>query len=259
MTALDSWPSGIDRVVLAETSSTLDEARTRFAAGLASPLWILALNQTAARGRRGRPWVHPRGNFAASLVLPLQAGPQEMALRSFTTSLALHDALVALTGRAEAFALKWPNDVLLHGGKLAGILLETLSRGSRPAALNIGIGINLAQAPEAGEVEARALRPVSLSGELGVAVPPEDMLNALAPAHAHWETVLSTRGFAPVRDAWLARAARLGEEVTARFGTHELTGIFETVDAQGQLVLSTGGKRHAVAAADIHFGTGGPA
>ncbi|WP_010141387.1 biotin--[acetyl-CoA-carboxylase] ligase [Oceanicola sp. S124] len=253
MSAPDTWPPGTGRVVLAETDSTLDEARRRFA-DLASPLWILALHQSAARGRRGRAWVHPAGNFAANHVAPMQADPRLLALRSFTTSLALHDALVALTGRAEPFALKWPNDVLLNGGKLAGILLETMSRGNRAAGLSIGIGVNLAQAPGAEAVEARALRPVSLLDELGVRVTPEELLDALAPAFAHWEGVLIRDGFAPVRAAWMARAARIGQPVTARFGTHELTGIFETVDAEGQLVLSAGETRHVIAAADIHFG-----
>lgn len=253
MSYSDNWPPGIARVVLPETDSTLDEARRRFG-DLASPLWVLALNQTAARGRRGRPWVHPAGNFAATYVAPMHADPRLLALRSFTVSLALHDALVGLTGRPEPFALKWPNDLLLNGGKLAGILLETMSRGGRAAGLSIGIGVNLAQAPGAEAVEERALRPVSLLDELGTRITPEELLDALAPAFAHWEGVLVREGFAAVRDAWMARAARVGQPVTARFGTHELTGIFETVDAEGQLVLSADGTRHAIAAADIHFG-----
>lgn len=254
MTGQAAWPPDTGRVVLAETDSTLDEARRRFA-DLASPLWILALHQSAARGRRGRAWRHPAGNFAATLVMPLNEDPRRLALRSYVAALALQDALVGLTGRAEPFALKWPNDLLLNGGKLAGILLETMSRpGGGTPGLSIGIGVNLAEAPGADQVEPGALRPVSLVQELGMRIAPEELLDQIAPAFAHWEGLMARDGFEPIRQAWLARAARLGQEVTARFGTHELTGIFETLDAEGQMVLRAGETRHAIAAADIHFG-----
>jgi BirA family biotin operon repressor/biotin-[acetyl-CoA-carboxylase] ligase len=113
------WPEGYGLTVLASVDSTMAEAARR-APTLAGPGWILALRQTAARGRRGRAWVMPPGNFAATLVYRPPGGPAEHALRSFAAALALADALDALTGRPDAVALKWPNDVLLHGGKLAG-------------------------------------------------------------------------------------------------------------------------------------------
>ena len=164
-------------------------------------------------------------------------------------SLALNDAFVAATGRPDSFTLKWPNDVLLHGGKVAGILLERTGAGH----LSIGIGINLAGAPSPAHVEPGAVRPVSLVGETGVAIPPEDFLDLLAPAYAHWEAQFTTFGFAPIRTAWLARAARLGEVIRARTVTGETIGTFETVDETGQLVLSTAKSRVAIPAADAFF------
>ena len=244
------WPEGTARIVLPEVDSTLNEAVRRFDS-LKGPSWILALNQTAARGRRGRVWTHPAGNFAATLVLPGPLAPASAALRSFVASLALHEAFAAATGRAGSFALKWPNDVLLNGGKVAGMLLETI--GPRGAALSIGIGVNLAQAPRADQVEAGAVRPVSLLSETGALVSPADFLDLLAPAYARFETQFVTYGFAPIRAAWLARAARLGEQITARLPAEEVTGRFDTVDERGQLVLSTPqGLRH-IAAADVFF------
>jgi BirA family biotin operon repressor/biotin-[acetyl-CoA-carboxylase] ligase len=213
----------------------------------------MAHRQTAARGRRGRPWASPEGNFAATLILHPQGGPAGAALRSFVASLALADALRDVTNGKAATALKWPNDVLLNGGKVAGILLESGGSAGRLSHLLVGIGVNLAAAPPPEAVEEGALRPVSVLGETGVAVTPEALLDALAPAFARWEATLATGGFAPVREAWLARAARLGQPVTARTMTETVSGRFETIDATGALVLDTGTARRAIPAADVYF------
>ncbi|MEO0772223.1 MAG: biotin--[acetyl-CoA-carboxylase] ligase [Pseudomonadota bacterium] len=246
------WPQGYARHVLAQVDSTNAQA-ARIWADLAGPTWIMAQRQTAAKGRRGRAWEMPEGNFAASLVLPVNQSAEQVALRSFVTSLALFDALVAVTGRAESFALKWPNDVLLNGGKLAGILLESAGHGAGASHVIIGIGVNLVAAPGAAEVEAGALRPVSVLSETGVDVGQEAFFDHLAAAYAHWEHQFTSFGFAPIRQAWLNRAARLGEVITARTGTAEITGTFETVDERGQLVLKTRQGRQAIPAADVFF------
>lgn len=249
---MTDWPEGYGKRVLASVDSTNAEA-ARIAPGLSGPEWILALEQTAARGRRGRGWVNPKGNFAATLVMHPGESPDKVALRSFVASLALYDALVLVTGRAEPLSLKWPNDVLLNGGKLAGILLESAGSGGRLTHFAIGIGVNLKQAPDAAQVESGAMRPVSLLSETGADVPPEDFLDLLAPAYARYETQFTTYGFEPIRTAWLDRAARLGELVTARTSRDEVTGTFETVDAAGNLVLSTAKSRVAIPAADVFF------
>lgn len=241
------WPLGYGRQVLDEVDSTMAEA-ARQARDLSGPTWICALHQTAARGRRGRVWKNPQGNFAATLVLPTSDAPERRALRSFVAALALFDALVAVSGRVDGLALKWPNDVLLTGGKVAGILLESLGDH-----LAIGIGVNLVAAPMVSEVEDRAVLPVSVMSALGVDVTPEAFLDALAGAYARCEAQFVTYGFAPIRAAWLSRAARLGEVVTARIGAREVTGTFETVDAEGRIVLNSAAGRQAIAAADIFF------
>lgn len=243
---MERWPEGVGREIVEETDSTNAEALRRAEAGEAGPVWIMARRQTAARGRRGRAWSAPAGNFGATLLM---RPPGQPALRSFVAALGLHDAMVALTGRAELFALKWPNDVLLSGGKLAGILLE----GGGHGGLAIGIGVNLVAVPETGGLEAGALRPVSLAGATGLRVTPDEMLDALAPAVTRWEERLQDEGFAPVRAAWLARAARIGEDIVARLPGREVAGRFETIDATGAIVLATADGRVALPAADIHF------
>ncbi len=241
------WPEGYGRLVLDTVDSTLAEAGRRLR-DLSGPEWILAKEQSAARGRRGRAWSTPRGNFAATLVLPNAEAPGIAALRSFVSSLALYRSFVAVTGQGNRFALKWPNDVLLDGGKVAGILLET----NGPHLL-IGIGVNLAHAPGADQVEPGAVTPVSLAGTFGIGVAPEAFLDVLAAEYAVLETQFTTYGFDPIRTAWLAHAARLGEVIRARTTRDETTGVFEDVDQNGNLILNTAKGRVAIAAADVFF------
>lgn len=250
--SISGWPEGVARHVLPVTDSTNAEA-ARLAPSLTGPAWILARRQTAARGRRGRAWAMPEGNFAATLVMRPAEGPEVVALRSFVAALALFDTFVAATGRPEPFALKWPNDVLLNGGKVAGILLESAGQGPGVAHLAIGIGVNLVAAPGTDQVEPGATRPVSLMDETGIRVTPDEFLDLLAPAFAGWESVFVNLGFAPIREAWLDRAARLGEAVTARAGAETHLGTFETVDLAGALVLQTAQGRRTVPAAEVFF------
>nr|WP_174820430.1 biotin--[acetyl-CoA-carboxylase] ligase [Ruegeria atlantica] len=238
--------------IVQEVDSTLNEA-ARLAPTAPGPVWIMAHHQTAARGRRGRAWANPKGNLAATLLMRPQGNPEQAALRSFVAALALFDACVAVTGRADGLSLKWPNDVLLNGGKLAGILLESTGKGGGVSYLSIGIGVNLSQAPPAYAVEQSAVRPVSLLSETGAAVLPEDFLTELAAAYAQYETQFVTYGFEPIRTAWLSRAARLGEVITARTSTSETVGTFETVDSGGNLVLKTAKGRVSIPAADVYF------
>ena len=246
------WPEGYGRRVLASVDSTLSEA-ARLAPTLAGPEWILALEQTTARGRRGRAWKNPKGNFAATLALRPAEPPGVAALRTFVASLALYDAVADVSGRAEGLALKWPNDVLLNGGKVSGMLLESAGSGGQITHLLIGIGVNLVEAPSADEVEARAVRPVSILSETGARVDPETFLDHLAASYARHEDQFRRYGFAPIRTAWLSRAARLGEVITARTTRSETVGTFETVDEDGNLVLKTARGRAAIPAADVFF------
>ncbi|WP_413850053.1 biotin--[acetyl-CoA-carboxylase] ligase [Albidovulum sp.] len=240
------------RHVLAEVDSTNSEA-ARLAPRLTQPTWILARRQTAARGRRGRAWVAPEGNFFATLVMRPSGDPVAAAQRSFVAALALAEALGAAVGPGAALSLKWPNDVLLNGGKVAGILLESAGKGAGVSHLAIGIGVNLIAAPPAEAVEPGAARPVSVMGETGVRLAPETLLDLLAPAFARWEAQLSTWGFAPLRTAWLARAARLGQPITARTMTETIEGTFETIDEAGALVLRTAAGPRTIPAADVYF------
>lgn len=251
MSASPAWPEGTARIVLATVDSTNAEAARR-APTLTGPAWILAGTQTAGRGRRARPWSSPRGNFHATLTLRPAGAPGRAALHSFAAALALHDALVGLTDLPTAFTLKWPNDVLLNGGKLAGILLESASHGPDLTHLAIGFGVNLIAAPRAADLDPDALRPVTLLAETGLRLPPETLLDHLAPAFAVRAAQLAT-GFERIQADWLAHAAHLGQPIRARTAQSTHHGTFETIDGTGALILRTLQGPLAIPAAEVFF------
>jgi len=216
---------------------------------LDKPTWVMARRQTAAKGRQGKSWVQPAGNLAATLIFRPDCTPAEAAKRSFLAANALFEALAIHVDRSK-LALKWPNDVLLDGGKVAGILLESTSRGPFVDWLSIGIGVNLANAPED---LGGAFPPVSLHGAGGEDVLPETFLTVLADAYATQEGKLAAFGFPRIREDWLRNAARLGEEITARTGKETVRGLFDTIDQDGNLVLITSRGPRSLAAADVYF------
>jgi BirA family biotin operon repressor/biotin-[acetyl-CoA-carboxylase] ligase len=243
------WPEGYDRLLFGEVDSTMAEAR-RIAGDLVHPTWIFARRQTAARGRRGRVWENPPGNFAATLVMRPGGGAAAAALRSFLAANAVFESLARHADRS-ALSLKWPNDVLLNGGKVAGILLESTGTGAEVDWLAIGIGVNLIHSPRG--VAGAAFPPVSLLEETGSRVDALDFLFTLADCYATQEAIFDRLGFQQIRESWLENAARLGEVITARTGREEITGRFETVDEAGQLVLSTSRGIVRIPAADVYF------
>lgn len=233
-------------MILDAVDSTMAEAARRVQ-GLNRPTWIMARHQTAARGRRGRGWAHPAGNLAATLIYRPYATPAEASKRSFLAANALYETLAIYVDRS-ALALKWPNDVLLNGGKVAGILLESAGSGPYVDWLSVGIGVNLREVPK-GVLNA-AFPPVSLGG---VSVTPEAFLTVLAGHYATQEAKLERFGFARIREDWLHHAARLGEVITAHTGRDEVTGVFDTIDKDGNLVLITSKGPQAIPAADVFF------
>ncbi len=218
---------------------------------IAGPTWILAGRQLQARGRRGRPWLTTPGNLAATLVFKPWATPHEAAKRSFLAANALYQAL-AMVAPGARLSLKWPNDVLLNGGKVAGILLESASSGPMVDWLAIGFGVNLAARP-AVVSDSGSGEPVTLKAETGVTIAPADFLVLLADAWATQEAKLAAFGFQRIREDWLEHAARLGDVIVARTTTAEHVGVFETVDMDGNLVLATAEGQKIIPAADVFF------
>ncbi len=240
-----AWPQGYGLKRYDEIDSTNEEARRLAAAGEVGPLWLTATRQTAGRGRRGRSWEMAEGNLAATLLLRPDRPQGEWAQLSFVIAIAAADTMAGFANAR--IALKWPNDVLADGKKLAGILLET-ANGPSPA-LAIGIGVNLAHHPEGTEFPA-----ISLAA-LGAKIPStDDALAALAASFVKWYEIWRAQGFDAIRQAWLARAAGLGSRIRARLATEERSGMFEGIDENGALLLNEGfGRASVLPAADIFF------
>ena len=214
--------------------------------GEAGPLWITAARQTAGRGRRGRTWEAGPGNLAASLLLRPTAPQAVIGQLSFVAALAVAE-MAAQFAPGAVIRVKWPNDVLGNGSKLAGILLESGPDGEGRW-LAIGIGVNLASFPQPTEFPATSL------AQLGIAPPsPDSALCVLAARFAHWYDVWMSEGFQTVRTAWLARAEGLGFTIRARLPTETRTGVFEGIDTAGALLLSEQGHVRAIAAGEVFF------
>lgn len=233
-----------------ELDSTNAEARRRAEAGEGGPVWITAAVQTAGRGRRGRAWSTQRGNLAATLLTLTDAPPAEAAQVSFVTALAACDLADTCLGPGAA-RLKWPNDVLVHGRKAVGILVESGARPDGRLWLAVGIGINLVHAPQ--DVE----RPATAFADHMAAPPPQplDALKVLASSFERWRKAWAMRGFAPLADAWTERAWGLGQPCEARLPGRTLAGVAEGLDADGalRLRLDDGGLER-ITAGDVFFG-----
>lgn len=232
--------------------STNVEALSR-ASGPA-PCWFVAERQTTGRGRRGRPWTSEPGNLYATLLLVDAAPSARQPELCFVAALALYDAVRAVTGIDPLrMDLKWPNDVLVDGGKLAGILLESTVLPDARMATVIGFGVNCAHSPADTPYKA-----VSLTSA-GFPTTPSALLAALDRAMidrlSEWAR---GTGFEDTRDAWIRRASGIGRPLVVRLGEQERPGIFEALDATGAMVLRRpDGTRETINAGDIFPATSG--
>jgi len=219
------------RIDFLETvDSTNAEALRRLRAGERGPLWIVSRRQTAGRGRRGRQWISPPGNLQASLLLSDPAPPAAAPQIAFVAGLALHDAAnCAAPVLAASLTLKWPNDVLCSGRKVAGILIE--GEGN-PVAVAIGFGVNCRDHPPDTEYPATDFAANGAEVEASALI--RQLAAAMGKRLVQWDRGV---GFAAIRAAWLDRADGLGRHLVARLGERETRGIFVTVDDLGHLLL----------------------
>jgi BirA family transcriptional regulator, biotin operon repressor / biotin---[acetyl-CoA-carboxylase] ligase len=234
------------RVVIYDTvGSTNDEARRLARAGAAEGTVIWAREQTAGRGRRGHRWVSPPGNLYVSFVLRPDRSRRQTPQLGFVVALAIGDALREVVGDRANLAYKWPNDVLVEGRKIAGLLIE--AEFGEPEVLVIGIGINLASAPSGTEFPATSVAAVRDCE----APSPGKMLEMLAIRLDAWLKRWRGEGFAPIRSAWLAGATSVGLPVRVRLGRNELRGRFQDIDKEGGLLLETADGMRCISAGEV--------
>ena len=235
-----------------ETGSTNADALAEASRGRSGPLWVVAGRQNAGRGRQGRQWLSPEGNLYASLLL---GDPCDIAIASqlgFVAGVAIHDAIGATGLQVPRLALKWPNDVLLDGAKIAGLLLEAQSGVAGKFNIVIGFGVNIRHAPANPQYPA-----APLSNENDVSV--SDLFAALASSFherfSRWREKSGTpqERFAEIRQLWLERAAGIGSLASVRLPSGKLEGTFSGIDELGRLELRTGRGIETIDAGDLFF------
>lgn len=245
--AAPALPEGFRLRHFETLGSTNDEAKALARAGAPEGTLVWADEQTAGRGRRGRVWLSPPGNLYLSLVLRPEGAPARAAQLGFVAALGLGDALAALAGPAMELRYKWPNDLLVNGRKLAGILLESENAASdRVDFVVAGIGVNIVAAPADAEYPA-----ISLAAEGVAGITPAVLLGGFVRHFEIWAGRWRATGFAPVRAAWLARASGLGEPVRVRLERDTLFGRFLDLDADGALVLEGEAGRRRITAGEV--------
>lgn len=242
-----------------QIGSTNAEAMSRARDGERGPTWFVTTEQTAGRGRRQRAWIAPRGNLASSILEVMDVPPGVAATLGFAAGLSLESALQKLSIEANLrragasplkYALKWPNDVMADGQKLAGILLEAEALAGNRLAVVVGIGTNVIAAPEGTPTPATSL------AALGVHIGAEELFTALSDAWVEFRGIWDNgRGFADIRKVWLERAFGVGELVAIQTGTTKIEGTFDTIDDTGCLIVRTAeGRRMPITAGEVYFG-----
>jgi biotin-[acetyl-CoA-carboxylase] ligase BirA-like protein len=239
---------GVRFLALDSVDSTNEEARRLIDSGERGSLWIVAEQQTKGRGRLGRDWVSPSGNFYGSFVHSDFSDVSVAPQLGFVTGVAVIRALREAAGLLN-FQLKWPNDMLLERAKLGGILLECVSAGPAPTAI-IGVGLNVASAPTDTPYPATALTAT------GSNAPTRESF------FAHFSDTLAQtldvwnggEGFAAIRAEWMRYASGLGETIRVALANETLEGRFDSIDGLGRLVLETTTGRRAIEAGDVLLG-----
>ena len=251
--------AGYRLIAFAQVGSTNAEGMASARQGERGPTWFVTTDQTAGRGRRQRAWIAPRGNLASSVLEVMDVTPAVAATMGFAFGLAHETALQRVSVEANLrlagsdqlkYLLKWPNDIMVRGQKLCGLLVEAEAMTDGGLAVVAGIGTNVIAAPEGTPTPAISL------ATLGVNVGAEELFAALSDAWVEFRGIWDNgRGFAEIRRLWLERAFGLGERVALQTGTAVVEGTFDTIDETGCLIIrTTEGKRAAVTAGEVYFG-----
>lgn len=247
MSEFPAVAGGLAVAHFSEIGSTNAEALTRAASG-APEQWVVADRQISGRGRRGRQWVSEQGNLYSTLLIYDPAPPAQSPQICFVAALALHDAICDCLPSlaAERLRLKWPNDLLLDGKKLAGILVEGAVASGKQAVV-VGMGTNCAHHP------LDTPYPVTDFAAEGFSLTPPQLFSRLAERMmdrlAQWQR---GRAFSETRNSWLVRAQDLGREIEVKLPERAIKGRFEEIDSEGALVLALpGGHRELIRAGDV--------
>lgn len=244
-------PSGYTLVCLDHIDSTNAEALRRAEKGQSNPLWIIASHQSQGRGRRGRKWITAPGNLFATLLLNWSGCRAVLSELSFVTAVSCVDTVENLIKQSNCDAkvrLKWPNDILLDGAKVGGILIETSAISDGSTAVAIGIGINVANHP----TESLAY-PTTDFAQAGLNFNPSEVFEPLAQRFEHYFTLWQHgTGFETIKQRWLDFGPSAGQQLKVNTGGEVITGDFIALQGHGGLQLRlSDGSQQTILAGDI--------
>lgn len=247
-----TWLKKYNLLIFDEIDSTNSEALRLARVCRVGNFTIWARSQTSGRGRQGKAWESVRGNLFLSLLLNEDIPVTKQPQMSFVTALAAYDLIYFFTRQAGVFPeikLKWPNDILVNGKKISGILLESLSFNDNTS-LVIGIGVNVFVSPDdsgqaATSLKAECFRDVGL----------EEVINNFMLSFEKYHSIWQQSGFIEIRRQWLKKAAKLNEVIVVDDGNSKITGIFKDIDFSGGIRIKTeDGKIHSLSAGQVFFG-----
>ncbi|MEJ6008961.1 biotin--[acetyl-CoA-carboxylase] ligase [Novosphingobium aquae] len=235
----------IERISLVGSTNAALMARLTASENIAECDWLVADRQSEGRGRRGREWFDGIGNFMGSTVVHAREGDPPLASLALVAGLAVHDVVSALVPPPQLALLKWPNDILIGTAKLSGILLER-----KGDAVVIGIGVNLASAPDFADRATIALTA------FGPAPDRDHFAQQLASAFALDLDRWRTYGLAPIVRRWCAAAHPLGTRLcVGELGDAPLEGTFAGMDEEGALILALpDGTKRTIHAGEVRLG-----
>ena len=249
MTEAHQLPDAYRLVSFDSIDSTNEAAKRLAGEGAAGGTVVWARQQTAGKARRGRGWVSEPGNLYCSVLLRPDRPAAEAMQISFVAATAVADALSDIVPESVAVECKWPNDTLVDGRKVAGILLESSARnGVAPDWLVVGVGINVSHHPANAEFPATSLKGAGC-GDLDVA----GVLTSFVRHVDRWFGQWSVEGFLPVREAWLRRVRGIGAPLTVRLERETITGTFSGIDAQGALIVEAAEGARCITSGDVFF------
>ncbi len=232
--------------------STNSEAKRLAGGGASHGAVIWAKRQTAGRGRLGREWVSVEGNLYTTVLISPTAPLEECPQLSFVASLAVADTLEAILPDPKLIACKWPNDVLVSGKKISGILLESFTTKElirERQWIAVGVGINVDNFPEHVMYPATCLRDAGVE-LISAKIVLSRFIHNFIHRYDQWEA----KGFAPIEKAWKAKAYQLGKKVEVVVGDHQVSGVFEGIDASGQMLLRDKKKQvTTISAGDVFY------
>ena len=215
-------------------------------------IWILALNQTKGRGRRGKIWHSSQNNFTASYLFYPRVSDSTLPMFSYVAGLALYESVNELGLGENHLCLKWPNDLLLNGKKIGGVLIESVSGvKNSEKALVVGFGLNLVSCPPLSELEQDAYSATFLNGSSVINPSVKDFLKILMPAFSCWSNVFLKQGFKTICDEFLKRTFPIGKEIQVKTVNRIIFGKFSGIKNDGSLILESSTEVIHVTAGDV--------